>query len=450
MNNINRRNFLRSTLAGGAFLGFDGLINRLDRFNIHGADAFRKEKSAFGSLIPTAANNTGETLLALPAGFQYNVIGQAGSLMSNGQPTPILHDGMAAFTYRGNRNVWALIRNHENSGFAGSGGAVSGTSPYDPTAGGGTTTMLVDKQTRLITQSFTSLSGTSRNCGGGSTPWNTWISCEETTLGPLSGFAKTHGYCFEVAPHLRMKAVALKQMGRFRHEAVGVDPISGVVYLTEDNTPAGFYRYIPNFRGQLARGGRLQMLAVTGQPNADLRTGQTINASIAVEWVDIADPDPASAETDLTAVYSQGAGLGGATFTRLEGCFARPGIIDFTSTNGGNQGLGQVWRYTQGSDPARGTLTLIFESPSSAVLDFPDNICFGPQNNMYICEDGSGSNYIRVLSPNGSLSDFAKNIVPGFETYELTGCTFSPDGSTLFVNAQTPGLTFAIWGDWQV
>lgn len=447
MTDINRRNFLRSSLAGGAFLGFTGLINRLDRFNAYGADAFSTEKSLFGPLMPTASSNTGETFLALPAGYQYNVIGRAGSLMSNGMPTPTLHDGMAAFPYRGFPNSLALIRNHENSGFAGSGGAVTGTIPYDANAAGGTTTLIIDKQTRLVTNTFPSLSGTVRNCGGGPTPWNTWISCEETTVGTLGGFAKPHGYCFEVGRRLRGQSVALKQMGRFRHEAVGVDPVSGVVYLTEDNTPAGFYRYIPNFRGQLALGGQLQMLAVTGRPNADLRTGQTLNASIPVEWVNIADPDPALADTDAAAVYLQGAALGGAKFTRLEGCFARAGTIDFTSTNGGNHGLGQVWRYTHGADPSRATLALIFESPSSAVLDFPDNICFGPQNNMYICEDGSVDNYVRVLSPNGSLSDFAKNIVPGYESYEFAGCTFSPDGATLFVNIQTPGLTLAIWGN---
>ena len=33
------------------------------------------------------------------------------------------------------------------------------------------------------------LSGTTRNCSGGTTPWNTWVSCEETGRGQVS----THG-----------------------------------------------------------------------------------------------------------------------------------------------------------------------------------------------------------------------------------------------------------------
>jgi secreted PhoX family phosphatase len=31
----------------------------------------------------------------------------------------------------------------------------------------------------------------------------------------------------------------------------------------------------------------------------------------------------------------------------------------------------------------------------------------------------------------------------------FAGATFSPDGSTLFVNLQSPGLTFAMTGPWR-
>ena len=51
----------------------------------------------YGDLQPTVSENTGETLLALPEGFKYNVFGRTGTIMSDGKPTPPAHDGMAAF-----------------------------------------------------------------------------------------------------------------------------------------------------------------------------------------------------------------------------------------------------------------------------------------------------------------------------------------------------------------
>jgi secreted PhoX family phosphatase len=46
------------------------------------------------------------------------------------------------------------------------------------------------------------------------------------------------------------------------------------------------------------------------------------------------------------------------------------------------------------------------------------------------------------------MASLAKNVIPGCEVEEFAGVTFSPDGETLFVNVQIPGLTFAIWGPW--
>src|SRR3712207_7701127 len=57
-----------------------------------------------------------------------------------------------------------------------------------------------------------------------------------------------------------------------------------------------FYRFIPNVPGNLATGGRLQMLAIKGRPKYDTRTGQRVGKPLPVTWVDIKDPDPATAE----------------------------------------------------------------------------------------------------------------------------------------------------------
>ena len=87
------------------------------------------------------------------------------------------------------------------------------------------------------------------------------------------------------------------------------------------------------------------MLAIEGRPNYDTRTGQTPFETFPVTWVDIENPDPVNAETDPLAVFNQGFAGGGAIFKRLEGAWSGDGSIFFNSTNGGNAGLGQVWRY---------------------------------------------------------------------------------------------------------
>ncbi len=82
-------------------------------------------------------------------------------------------------------------------------------------------------------------------------------------------------------------------MGRFNHEVVCVDPDTGIVYQTEDQGDGLIYRYIPNVRGQLHEGGRLQALAVVDQPGLDTRNWEQVNVelrkSLQVFWIDIED-----------------------------------------------------------------------------------------------------------------------------------------------------------------
>jgi secreted PhoX family phosphatase len=420
----------------------------------------------YGDLAPTAAKNTGEVMLALPRGFEYNVIGKVGSVMSDGRPTPARHDGM--WTFKVGREL-RIVRNHEVSGgrLPQPGSGIGAGHHYDETCGGGTTTLVIDPKTRTMVRDFVSLSGTLINCAGGPTPWGSWISCEETTVGPgfrtlangtkIGGFPKPHGYCFEVAASANnnLPPVPLKAMGRFTHEAIAVDKKTGIVYLTEDFNPSGFFRFLPKRNKRLAEGGVLQMLAV-GKNEYDTRKGQKAGAELAATWVTIDNPDPVEADADPSAVCKQGRAKGGAIFARLEGCCVdNAGRIYFTATSGGDNGGGQIWLY-EPTGRNNGHLKLVFESPGREVLDMPDNICLMPKSDLlFICEDsdyfGEGGNpdiFIRILTPGGKIADFAKNIVPKFERTEFAGTTFSADGKILFVNIYSVGVTCAIWGDW--
>ncbi len=464
---MNRRNFLYqlSLFSGGFALAGLGLTRRAEAFSEIGNLSDLKA-AGYGELVPTAAKNSGETFLALPKGFEYTVIGKVGGVMADKNATPAKHDGMATFKVGSELRI---VRNHEvtNSRLPIKGSPI-GANPYDETAGGGTTTLVIDKKTRLIKRDFVSLSGTLVNCAGGSTPWGSWISCEETTFGQsirtdargnkTGGFAKPHGYCFEVAASANsaVTPIPLTAMGRFEHEAIAVDKKSGVVYLTEDMTPAGFYRFLPKRNKRLAEGGVLQMLKVKDKDNYDTRKGQKAGAGFTADWVTIENPDPPEADIDPRAMQKEGFKKGAALFTRLEGCCAdERGRIYFDATNGGDNGGGQIWMY-EPTAKNEGRLTLLFESPSREILDMPDNICLRPKSaHLFICEDsdyigtgGTRDQFMRILTPNGRIADFAKNITPKFEASEFAGSTFSKDGKTLFVNLQNVGATFAIWGDW--
>ena len=465
---MDRRSFLKrlAFISGGLAMAGPALVERAAALGETGEFEALKAHG-YGELVPTAAKNTGEMILALPHGFEYNVIGRVKSMMSDGRPTPPLHDGQ--WTFEVGREL-RIVRNHEvsNLSLPRENAGIGKRFHYDEMAGGGTTTMIIDPRNNTVVRDWVSLSGTLINCAGGPTPWGSWISCEETTLGKTvrtradgrktGGFPKPHGYCFEVpaASNSEVVPVPLKAMGRFVHEAVAVDRKTGVVYLTEDFNPGGFYRFVPKRKGRLAEGGTLQMLKVDSMPSYDTRKGQKIGQPpLPASWLTIDDPDPESADVDQTAVHKQGAAKGGAAFSRLEGCeIDGKGNVYFSSTSGGDTRGGQIWIYSP-NNADRGVLKLAFESPVPEILHMPDNLALMPKTGLLvICEDSDyggqkAINHLRIMTPDGRMADFARNINKDVARSEFAGSCFSPDGRTLFVNSQTAGITLAITGDWK-
>jgi secreted PhoX family phosphatase len=445
---MDRRDLLKTALAAGALLPLSSCARLAATLGGPRLPARR----ALGPLAPVRDETTGVPLLWLPPGFRYLTMGWNGDMQDDGEPTPTAHDGMAAFAIGPGRT--RLIRNHEVR--LGTAASPSRRGPtYDAAARGGTTTLDFDTASGKLLSSHVSLTGTSVNCAGGPTPWGSWLTCEETMdQSGRTRATRPHGYIFEVPLAGVADPEPLTAMGRFVHEAVAVDPITGIVYETEDRLDSGFYRFTPKERGLLAKGGSLEMLAIADRPRYDTRVKQRVGKPMKVEWVAIEKPDD-PANPDPAAVFNQGLALGGAIFGRLEGAWYGEGMIFLVSTNGGDKKLGQVFAY----DPAESELTLIFESPSPQVARNLDNIAVSPRGSLIVCEDGGPqAQRVHVLSRDGHIMPFAQNnVVPAGEkngfrgdwrVREFAGATFSPDGRWLFVNAQSPGITFAITGDW--
>lgn len=437
---VSRRNFIQLGAAMGGALGL-GLTD-LGRLRAQSAPGL-------GPLVSTASENTGEVLLALPEGFKYNVLIRNGSMMSDGRPFPSNADGMGAFPIKDlttqARSV-RLVCNHERGA-----GTPIGSLPYDPMAGGGTTTHTFDPHTRLLTESFVSSSGHVRNCAGGITPWGTWLTCEETNAGPSATLGKQHGYIFEIPASASVESVTepLVNMGLHYPEAAVIDPRTSVVYITSDRNPCGLFRFVPEKYGRLAGRGRVQMLAIQGMPGYDTRVGQVAGTPLPVAWVDIDDPsNEAEYRTSALYTYNQGLAKGGATFTRGEGAWYSNGTVYFACSNGGNAGLGQIFALHLMPNDTQ-ALELVYESASSVSLAAPDNICVSPSGrNIIICEDGSGAEYLHVLRSTGeAIFPLAENRYPGFEGSEWAGACFCPLSKTLFANLQGASVMYAIWAD---
>ncbi len=411
---MNRRSWiLGGALAAGA-AGSSALYAR-SRFDV-------SEKSK-----ATLTKRSGP--FAVREGFECTVVTRAGEPQSDHTRTPDLPDGMACFA--SSDGNWVLLRNHEIMRDSAM-GAYPGGQPkeaYKKTAHGGVSRIVLNPKSLEVISSNMVLTGTMRNCAGGPSPWG-WISCEEAT-------EPEHGYSFlcskdatRVQPPQR-----LSNYGRFRHEAVALDPKTLQAYLTEDDPMGCLYRFSPHDRKRPFEG-VLEALRVVGRPGLHTDTSLMPQASVKVDWVRVADPVASSEATRLQAQRE-----GAALFSRGEGAWLDGDGMVFTATSGGKLSQGQLFRI----DFAEQTLTLVAEAQSPDDFSGPDNITVAPWGDFIVAEDGPGPAHLFLVRADGTMEPLLRNAV---STSELAGVCFSPDGSVLFCNAQYDGLTVAVRGPW--
>jgi secreted PhoX family phosphatase len=447
--------------AAGVGIALSGSLNGL--FGTSSAAALGRGKpttaAGYGPLIDDPAG-----LLALPEGFSYKLVAQTGvTTLERGQPTPSDPDGAAAFVRHGGSGS-VLVMNHE----------VSGSEPYpvpklpglvyDPAVGGGCTALEVDKNGNRVSQHVT-IAGTLNNCAGGRSPWNTWLTCEESE--GAAGQTKPHGYVFEVDPYdmdRNLDPKPIKALGRYAHESLVIDPDTGVFYLTEDaSNPNGLlFRWtppssaLPLERGSLRAlpdtAGTLDALRATTLGGAyvpDLSVAVEPGTTYRMQWVTVPDRDAST--LSVRKQFSAGQ----ITRSRkLEGMWWGDGgayfVASFARTSDGSaaQHDGQVWFI----DPLAQTIELKLHfaytpSDQDSDPDGPDNITVSPYGGVILAEDGDGKNHLVGSTDSGEAFFFARN--QHADDSEFAGVTFSRDRKTLFANVQVPGLTYAITGPWR-
>jgi secreted PhoX family phosphatase len=335
--------------------------------------------------------------IALPEGFRARLVAATGSpVEGTGYFWPLFPDGKA--TFRQPDGGWVLCVNSEVP------------------AVGGASSISFDRDGR-ITGARRILGGTSTNCGGGATPWGTWLSCEEVDEGRV----------WECDPLGVQDAVVRPAMGVFTHEAAAVDPVGKRLYMTEDDGAGGFYRFTPARYPDLSEG--VLEIATPGTGNV-------------VRWVRLPDPQ-ATGGTPTRAQIPES-----LKFKRGEGLWFDTGVVYFSTTSDD-----RIWAYECASE----RLELLYDGKAlgdAAPLRDPDQLNAHPASgDLYVCEDADDLQVV-LITQEREVAPFVQLSGPlhprsGELATELAGTTFDPDGQRLYFSSQrggVGGMTFEVTG----
>ncbi len=380
---ITRRQFLTTSAAVAVAVGA--------KPTAAGAAGRDQPRRRFGPLGKPDANG-----LQLPAGFRSRVVARSGEPVAGTDHVwHIFPDGGACFPTRG--GGWIYVSNSETFG----------------ATDGGVGAIEFDRRGKIL-GARSILTGSTRNCAGGRTPWGTWLSCEEAEGGRV----------FECDPYRGGNGIERPALGRFIHEAAAVDGTQRFVYLTEDAPDGRLYRTRLDRRRDLGAGS----LEV-----ARVRDGR-------VDWLKVPDPLAASTPTRLQVPES-------TPFAGGEGIWwVDDGLTFITKRDH------RVWRLNTRTQRLR----ILYDGMASTkgVLGEPDNVTVTDRGDVYVSEDQESDQEIVLIDRRGRRAQAVVRLTdqPGSE---LTGLAFNRSGDRMYVSSQRgadratgPGITYEIRGPW--
>ena len=344
--------------------------------------------------------------IMLPKGFSSRIVAVTGKRASfySSYKWHRAPDGGAVFpTIKGG---WVYVSNSEVGGKDGGVGALE-----------------FDKNANII-NSYSICSKTSANCAGGPTPWNTWLSCEETS----------EGFVWDCDPMGKKQPVKCVSLGKFVHEAAAVDPKNYNIYLTEDHSRGGFYRFVPK---EISN----------NKPNFNKGTLQVANIkkNKKVEWIDVPDPLANNLENGMNISplmkRKKNKKIKYTIFNRGEGAWFHERKVFFATT-----GDHLIWTY----DTVKKKFEKIYEGNGS--LTDPDNVTVSQKGLVLAAEDSGNMEIV-------AISQKTKNVFPllrivGHKKSEITGPAFDPSGKRLYFSSQRgkdgeTGITFEVTGPFE-
>jgi len=342
------------------------------------------------------------TGVQVPKGFRIREIGHSGTSVGlTGYTWPPFPDGSGSFPQPD--GSWIFVANSEVPGGLGGVSAIHFSKTGDALA------------------AYSICSDTDTNCGGGTTPWGTWLSGEEVDRGRV----------LECDPTGATPPVSRPALGLFSHEYVCVHDVHRQLYLTEDESGGGLYRFTPATWGDLSAG----VLEIA-----------TLEPRGVITWTPVPDPLATNVQTRDQVKRA-------TRMKRPEGlCIdRRTGVVFFVESS-----AGRVIAY----DPETGVYELIYAEDDFAdpILSDSDNITASPvTGDLFICED-AGTFDICILTPEGEMAKFIH--LSGLQhgdsetdaASETTGPSFDPSGTRFYFSSQragVAGVTYEVTGPWR-